>query len=96
MVETASSEYGLEIRALAVEALRKGAPSSAREAANRAVTHARQVLGHVRDPRLAALFARRPVVGRIVAEAEASGVAFALSAIRSGFSGALDRGRDSA
>jgi len=91
VAETAASEYGLEIRALAIEALRKGAPSSAREAANRAVTHARQVLGHVRDPRLAALFARRPVVGRIVAEAEAAGVAAALATIRSGYNGAMER-----
>src|SRR6185437_14768656 len=56
VVETASSEYGLEVRALAVEALRKGAPGSAREAASRAVAHTRQVLGYVRDARLAALF----------------------------------------
>ncbi len=87
VVETASCEYGLEIRALAVEALRKGAPSSAREAASRAVAHARQVLGHVRDERLAALFVRRPVVGRIVAEAERSGVAGAIDLVRGGYVG---------
>ncbi len=86
VVETASSEYGLEIRALAVEALRKGAPSSARDAATRAVAHARAVLGHVRDARLGALFARRPVVSRIVYEAEESGVTDALETIRGGWS----------
>jgi tetratricopeptide (TPR) repeat protein len=81
VVETASSEYGLEIRALAVEALRKGAPSSAREAATRAVAHARKVLGFVRDDRLASLFARRPLVTSIVAEAIASGLGAADAAV---------------
>src|SRR5262249_15110926 len=84
LVETASSEYGLEIRCLTVEALRKGAPGSAREAGNRAVAHARKVLGHVRDGRLADLFLQRPLVLRLAAEAEASGVPGALAAIRSG------------
>jgi eukaryotic-like serine/threonine-protein kinase len=103
VVESAASEYGLEIRALAVEALRKGSPRSAPEAANRAVAHARKVLGYVRDPRLAVLFTRRPVVGRIVSEAEASGVPGLLDAGAGVASGAvparsagLDRGRDSA
>jgi tetratricopeptide (TPR) repeat protein len=103
VVETASSEYGLEIRSLSLEALRKGAPSSAREAASRAVAHVRTVLGHVRDPRLAALFVRRPMVARIAAEAEASGLAGAMETITGGASrsrapespGAA-RGRDSA
>jgi tetratricopeptide (TPR) repeat protein len=84
-VETASSEYGLEIRALACEALRKAAPSSAREAAVRAVAHARRVVGYVRDPRLAGLLLRRPVIARIIAEADACGVAGALETIRSGW-----------
>jgi tetratricopeptide (TPR) repeat protein len=89
-VETTSSEYGLEIRALAAEALRKGAPGSAREAAGRAVAHARRVMSHIRDPRLAGLFLRRPVVSRVVAEGDASGLPDALQTIRSGYA----EGRD--
>jgi tetratricopeptide (TPR) repeat protein len=83
-VETASSEYGLEIRALVCEALRKGAPSGAPEAGARAVAHARKVMSYIRDPRLAGLFLRRPVVGRIVAEAEASGIEHAAATIQGG------------
>ncbi|MFT3766141.1 MAG: tetratricopeptide repeat protein [Minicystis sp.] len=84
-VETTSSEYGLEIRALAAEALRKGAPGSAREAVGRAVGHARRVMSYIRDPRLAGLFLRRPVVSRIVAEADASGIPDAMETIRAGY-----------
>ncbi len=73
-VEAIASEYGLEVRALSCEALRRGAPQSAREASLRAVAHVRKVLGYIRDPRLAALFLRRPIVERILAEARASGV----------------------
>ena len=72
-VEAVASEFGLEVRALACEALRRGALSSAREASLRAVAHVRKVRGYVRDPRLAALFLRRPIVERILAEAQASG-----------------------
>jgi hypothetical protein len=89
-VETASSEYGLEIRALAVEALRKGAPGSARDAAVRAVAHAREVLGHVRDARLVALFLRRPFLARLVAEAELCGVPGAMDTISQGAARARD------
>ena len=73
-VEAVASEYGLEVRALTCEAFRRGAPTSAREASERAVAHVRKVRGYVRDPRLAALFLRRPIVERILAEAQASGV----------------------
>ena len=72
-VEAVASEFGLEVRALACEALRRGVLSSAREASLRAVAHVRKVRGYVRDPRLAALFLRRPIVERILAEAQASG-----------------------
>jgi tetratricopeptide (TPR) repeat protein len=84
-VETASSEYGLEIRAFACEALRKGAPTSAREACLRTVAHARRVMSYVRDARLAALFLRRPMVARIISEATLAGVPGALEMIRGGF-----------
>ncbi len=73
-VESVPSEYSLEVRALCCEALRKGAPPSGREACQRTVEHVRRVFGYVRDPRLSALFLRRPVVERILAEARASGV----------------------
>jgi tetratricopeptide (TPR) repeat protein len=89
-VETTSSEYGLEIRALAAEALRKGAPGSGREAVARAVTHARRVTSYIRDPRLAGLFLRRPVITRIVSEAEAAGIADAFETIRGGYVSPLD------
>jgi len=68
-VEAVASEFGLEVRALCCEALRRGAPQSAREASLRAVAHVRKVRGYVRDPRLAALFLQRPIVERILAEA---------------------------
>jgi tetratricopeptide (TPR) repeat protein len=72
-VEAVASEFGLEVRALTCEAFRRGSPTSALEASERAVAHVRKVRGYVRDPRLAALFLRRPIVERILAEAQASG-----------------------
>jgi tetratricopeptide (TPR) repeat protein len=83
-VESIASEYGLEIRALACEALRKGSPSSARDAAALAVAHVRKVRQHVRDPRLSALFVRRPIVARIFEEALESGVEVDVEQWRSG------------
>jgi tetratricopeptide (TPR) repeat protein len=83
-VESVPTEYSLEVRALCCEALRKGAPPSGREACQRTVEHVRRVFGYVRDPRLSALFLRRPVVERILAEARASGVEINLSKPRSG------------
>jgi len=77
-VESMATEYGLEVRALCCEALRKGAPPSAAEACQRAARHVRKVLGHVRDPRHAALFLRRPVIESILREARASGVEITL------------------
>ncbi len=74
-VESVSTEYGLEVRALAASALRRGAPTSAEEVAARALAHAKRVHGMVRDPRLATLFLRRSVTVAIAAEAEAIAVA---------------------
>jgi tetratricopeptide (TPR) repeat protein len=82
-VESLPSEYSLEVRALCCEALCKGAPPSGREACVRTIDHVRRVHGFVRDPRLSALFLRRPVVERILAEARASGVEIDLSKPRS-------------
>ena len=71
---TVGSEYGVEVRSLCCEALRRGAPATARDAAARALAHVRKVAGNVRDPRLRALFYRRPVVDRILAEADMHGL----------------------
>lgn len=68
---TSASEYGVETRALVCEALRKGAPESASDAIVRAGAHARKVASYVRDPRLRALFLHRPVVDRLIADADA-------------------------
>ena len=71
---TSFSEYGIEVRALCIEALRKGSSNGARDALLRAATHVRKVAGYVRDARLRALFLRRPVVERILSEADGSDV----------------------
>lgn len=81
-VETVSSEYGLEIRAIGCEALRKGAPSSAQLACERALDHALRVKALIRDPRLRTLVVRRPVVVKLAVEAEAVSVAGALDLLR--------------
>ena len=67
---TVGSECGIETRAYCCEALRKGAPESARDASMRAAAHVRKVAGHIRDPRLKALFLQRGVVDRILVEAD--------------------------
>ena len=67
---TVGSEYGIETRACCCEALRKGAPDSARDASMRAAAHVRRVASYVRDPRLKGLFLQRLVVDRILVEAD--------------------------
>jgi hypothetical protein len=67
-VEAGSSEYGIEIRDLACEVLRKGAPASAPDAYHRAALHVRKVASYVRDARHKDLFATRPAVRRILDE----------------------------
>jgi hypothetical protein len=59
-------EYGLEIRALACDALRRGAPAASRDAASRAAAHVRKVASFVRDARLRESFMKRPVVAAIL------------------------------
>jgi serine/threonine protein kinase/tetratricopeptide (TPR) repeat protein len=71
---TGASEYSIEIRALACEALRKGTPSSSRDAIARALAHIRKVTNDVRDPRLRTLFLQRPPVDRVLTEATALGM----------------------
>ncbi len=60
------SEYGVEIRALACEALARAGSPRAPEACERAASHARAIASAVRDARLAALFRARPIVARLL------------------------------
>ncbi|NUP05637.1 MAG: protein kinase [Polyangiaceae bacterium] len=63
------SEYGLEVRALCCEAIRRGSPSTADDAYQRAATHVRKVAGYIRDRDLKRSFLRRSIVERILVEA---------------------------
>ncbi|MCC6552106.1 MAG: protein kinase [Polyangiaceae bacterium] len=67
-VDAGSSEYGIEIRDLACDVLRRGAPASAPDAYHRAALHVRKVASYVRDARLRHLFYDRPIVRRLLAE----------------------------
>jgi tetratricopeptide (TPR) repeat protein len=67
-VEAGSSEYGIEIRDLACDVLRRGAPASAPDAYHRAALHVRKVASYIRDARHRDLFAARPAVRRILDE----------------------------
>jgi predicted ATPase len=70
----AGCEYGLEVRALCVEALRHASPDTARDGARRALLHVRKVTAMVRDARLREQLAARPVVAGIVEAARAQGL----------------------
>ncbi len=63
-----ASEYGIEIRALCVEALRKASPSTSRDAVERAAGHVRDVASYIKNERFRALFFQRSVVDRILFE----------------------------
>ena len=63
------SEYGVEVRALCCEAIRRGSPSSADDAYQRASLHVKKVAGFIRDQDLKRLFLSRPIVERILIEA---------------------------
>jgi tetratricopeptide (TPR) repeat protein len=54
-------EYGLEIRSLCADALKRAGSPQAASAHQRAEDYARALLNSVRDPRLRRLFTRRPV-----------------------------------
>ncbi len=54
-------EYGLEIRALAADALERAGSPQAPDAHLRAAEFARALIGTVRNPRLRALLAKRPI-----------------------------------
>ena len=56
------SEYGLEVRSLCADALKRAASPQAAAARQRAVDHASALLATIRDPRLKRRFAERPLV----------------------------------
>ncbi|MBK8254002.1 MAG: protein kinase [Polyangiaceae bacterium] len=63
-----ASEYGIEVRAICVEGLRKASPTSSRDAVERAAAHVRDVAVYIKNERLRALFFQRPLVDRILFE----------------------------
>jgi len=72
-IESTSCEYGIEVRSLCTDALRRASPLGLRDALFRASAHVRAVAANVRDPRLRELFLRRAVVARILSEADSLG-----------------------
>ncbi|MGH7296744.1 MAG: tetratricopeptide repeat protein, partial [Polyangiaceae bacterium] len=54
-------EYGLEIRSLCADALKRAGSPQAPSAHQRAIDHARALQNNVRDPRMRSLFIRRPM-----------------------------------
>ena len=62
------SEYGLETRALCVEALQKANSPQADEMRERAKTYILTLLQSIRDPELRGTFIRRPMVRRLIGE----------------------------
>jgi len=68
-IETAeASEYGIEVRALCVEALRRASPTTSRDAVERAADHIRAVAEHIKNAELRALYFKRPLIARILEE----------------------------
>lgn len=55
-------EYGLEVRVLCADALKRAASPQAAQARQKAVDHAAALVGTIRDPRLRRRFAERPLV----------------------------------
>jgi tetratricopeptide (TPR) repeat protein len=73
MVEAAEgSEFALEVRTLCARALETVDDLLAPEAYARAKAYARRILQNIRDPRLRALFLRRPEVERLLGSREAT------------------------
>jgi serine/threonine protein kinase/tetratricopeptide (TPR) repeat protein len=58
-------EYGLEIRALAADALKRAGSPQAALARERAVDYGTTLMSTIRDPRLRSLFARRPTLAAL-------------------------------
>jgi hypothetical protein len=55
-------EYGLEIRVLCADALKRAASPQAPAARQRAVDYAAALMSTIRDPRLSRRFSERPLV----------------------------------
>jgi tetratricopeptide (TPR) repeat protein len=68
-VEATTSEYGIEVRALGCEALRRASPIAAEDAYQRAAAHVRKVASWIRVPEHRDAFFSRAVVERILFEA---------------------------
>ncbi len=64
------SEYGVEVRALACDALRRAAPLSVGDAYERARSHVQKVAGFIRDPELRKCFFARTPVDQILSASE--------------------------
>ena len=59
-------EYGLDIRVLCADALKRAGSPQAPLAQQRAVDHAETLLQGIRDPRLRSLFVQRPIVAGLL------------------------------
>ena len=59
-------EYGLEIRVLCADALKRAGSPQAPQAHERAVEHATALVSSIRDPRLRGLFLKRPIIAGLV------------------------------
>jgi len=66
------SEYGIEVRALCCDAMRRAAPSAADDLYQRAAAHVKRVASHIRDLELKKMFLSRSIVERILIEANVS------------------------
>ncbi len=65
------SEFGLETRALCCDALENAGSPQAGDMRRRALGYVKQLSDMIRDPELRAMFARRPLVARLLATPEA-------------------------
>lgn len=65
-------EYGLEIRVLCADALKRAASPEAPSAQQHAMDHATALLGSIRDPRLKRCFTERPIVAKLFARPSTS------------------------
>jgi serine/threonine protein kinase/tetratricopeptide (TPR) repeat protein len=74
-VEVVPTEYGMEIRALACEALSRAGSPMASDGRNRAVRHVHAVSDRIRDTRMRQLFLERPVVLSILSSGTSPGAA---------------------
>ncbi len=68
------SEYGVEVRSLCCDAIRRGAPSSAADAYQRGAAHVKKVASFIRDPELRTAFLSRSLVATILLEAGERGL----------------------